>query len=158
MQQRWAARHPLCYAVAAALALPVGALGWFELVYLWFGFTGEDASPQVNLAACLLAFGVAFGWPLRRAQRPLQVLRRGCTLGMVLAVLLPLAGIAVLLLWQNAKDRVDLGMGGLMLYSFPLVAFGAAVVLVIVFGLGRRWASRRLRAEPAARPQDPERP
>jgi hypothetical protein len=49
------------------------------------------------------------------------------------------------MIWVNARTRPDLGMGGLALYSIPIVAFVISIVLVIAFGTGRRLALRRLR-------------
>ena len=134
------------YLAAAASALAVGPLIWFELLYLAYGITGEDPARAFNVASGLAAFGSAFGWPLYGAVRPAAVVRRGCRLGIVAAMLLPLVSIAVLLLWVNSPGRRDLGMGGLMLYNMPVVTFVAALVLVLLFGLCGRYAERRLRA------------
>lgn len=141
---------PLAYFAAAVLAVPVGALAWVELAYLWFGLTGEDAPAAFNAAAATFAFGLALGWPLLGARRPAEVVQRGCQLGQVMALLLPVVAIVVLLLWEKASDRPDLGMGGLMLYGLPVVAFGAAVVLILVFWLVYRLAGRRLRPSQTA--------
>lgn len=134
----------LTYVAAASLALPVGALGWFELVYLFFGLTGEEPPAAVTAGFGILAFGVAVGWPLYRARGVAEAVLRSCRLGSLLALLLPVVAIAVLLLWQNATGRRDLGMGGLMLFSLPVVALAVAAVLVVAFGLGARWAAQRL--------------
>ncbi|KAB7622608.1 hypothetical protein [Alkalilimnicola sp. S0819] len=141
---------PLGLAVAVCLALPIGALVWCEAVYLFFGITGEDAPDAVGFLAAVVAFGLAVGWPLFRAHRPAEVLRRACQLGMLVSGLLPVVAVAVLLLWQNASGRPDLGMGGLMLYALPYVALGIAALLAIVFGLGIRLSGRRLQRLPAA--------
>ncbi len=137
-------RFPLGYLAAAALAVPIGAIGLFEVSYLYFGVTAQDPPATITTAGALLAFGLALAWPLYRARRPAEVVRRSCQLGMVVALLLPAVTFAVLLIWQNAPDRPDLGMGGLMLYSLPLVAIGVAVVLSIAFAAGARLASKRL--------------
>lgn len=139
---------PLGYVAAAGLAVPVGAIAWFELVYLFFGLTGDDPPAAFSFVTAVVAFGLAFGWPLYRSHRPAEVVWRGCRLGLVVALLLPLVSIAVLFLWQNASGRRDLGMGGLMLYSLPFVALGMAAVLAIAFGLGTRGAGRRLQDRP----------
>jgi hypothetical protein len=136
----------LSYVAAAGLAVPVGALAWFEAAYLCFGLTGEDPPEAFSFLAAVVSFGFAFGWMLFRARRPAHVVRRGCQLGLLISVLLPVVVIAVLLLWQNASDRPDLGMGGLMFYTLPYIALGVAAVLAIVFGLGIRLAERRLHA------------
>lgn len=141
---------PLAHIAAAVLAVPVGAVAWFELAYLWFGLTGEDAPTAFNAVAGIFAFGLALSWPLLGARCPAEVVQRGCQLGQVLALLLPVVAIAVLLLWENASDRPDLGMGGLMLYGLPVVAFGAAVVLILVFWSVYRLAGRRLRPSQTA--------
>lgn len=138
----------LRYLAAAGLALPVGAIGWFELVYLFFGVTGEDPSRTYKGLAALVAFGLALAWPLLGAVRPAEVVRRSCRLGGIAAMLLPVVAVAVLLLWQGSTGRRDLGMGGLMLYSMPIVAFGAALVLTLAFWLCDRSAAKRLRREP----------
>jgi hypothetical protein len=137
----------LRYLAAAAFALPVGAIVWFELVYLFFGFTGEDAPRSYNLLAALLAFGVALGWPLFGATQAAEVVRRSCRLGGLAAVLLPLVSIAVLLMWQSSAGRRDLGMGGLMLYSMPVVAFAIALVVAVVLWLCDRAAAKRLQPQ-----------
>jgi hypothetical protein len=126
------------------LALPIGAIGWFELAYLFFGITGEDPPPSYNVSAAVAAFGVALAWPLLGTVRAAEVVRRSCRLGGIVTVLLPVVTIAVLLLWQSSTGRRDLGMGGLMLYSLPIVAFGVALILAFVFWLCDRSAAKRL--------------
>lgn len=133
---------------ALATALPVGGLAWLELAYLNFGLTGRDWSPGVAWLAAFALTGLATAWALRGAGRPAAAIRRGCNLGVLLAILLPIVAVAVLLLWEDASDRPDLGMGGMMLYSMPFVAVGLAVVLVLGFGVGARLAARRM--HPAA--------
>ena len=134
----------LRYAAAAALALPVGAIVWFQLAYLFFGVTGEDPPRSYNALAAGVAFGVALAWPLLGTKRAAQVVRRSCRLGGIAALLLPLTCIAVLLMWQGSVGRRDLGMGGLMLYSMPVVAFGIALVLALVLWLCDQAAAKRL--------------
>lgn len=135
------------YFAALGLALPVGAIGWFELVYLFFGVTGEDPPRAYNVAAAVAAFGVAFAWPVSGTVRPAEVVRRSCRLGGIAAVLLPVVTIAVLLLWESAGGRRDLGMGGLMLYSMPIAAFAIALVLALVFWICDRYAAKLLRQQ-----------
>ena len=137
----------LRYFAALGLAVPVGAVGWFELVYLFFGVTGEDPPRSYNVLAAAAAFGVALAWPLIGTVRPAEVVRRSCRLGGIAAVLLPIVSIAVLLLWTGSPGRRDLGMGGLMLYSMPIVAFGVALVLALIFWLCDRSAAKRLRQQ-----------
>jgi hypothetical protein len=135
------------YFAAFGLALPIGAIGWFELVYLFFGLTGEDPPRSYNMTAAVAAFGVALAWPLLGTVRPAEVVRRSCRLGGIASVLLPIVTIAVLLLWESSTGRRDLGMGGLMLYSMPIVAFGVALVLALIFWLCDRSAAKRLRQQ-----------
>ena len=135
------------YFAALGFALPVGAIGWFELVYLFFGLTGEDPPRSYNMTAAVAAFGVALAWPLLGTVRPAEVVRRSCRLGGIASVLLPIVTIAVLLLWESSTGRRDLGMGGLMLYSMPIVAFGVALVLALIFWLCDRSAAKRLRQQ-----------
>lgn len=130
---------------AMGLALPVGATGWFELSYLYFGVTGGDPPHSYSVIAAIAAFGVALVWPLLDTVRPAEVVRRGCRLGGVVAMLLPIVSIAVLLLWEGSSGRRDLGMGGLMLYSMPIIAFGFALVLALALWLCDRSAVKRLR-------------
>ena len=132
--------------VAATLAVPIAAIGWFEIGYLWFGVTGEDPPGAVNLAAAVIAFAGTLAWTLRGRQSTADVVRAGCQLGIALSITLPVVTISVLLMWVNASGRRDLGMGGLALYSIPVVAFVAAIILVIAFGIGRRLAQKRLKA------------
>lgn len=135
------------YVAAVALAFPVGAIGWFELVYLFFGVHGEDPPRSYNVLAAVAAFGIAAAWPLRGTVRAAEVVRRSCRLGGFAALLLPVVAVAVLFLWEGSTGRRDLGMGGLMLYSMPVVAFGAAVVLALAFWLCDRVAAKRLGRE-----------
>lgn len=135
----------LRYIAAVGLALPVGAVGWFELAYLFFGVTGEDPPRSYNVVAAVAAFGIALAWPLLGTVRPAEVVRRSCRVGGIAALLLPIVSIAVLVLWQSSTGRPDLGMGGLMLYSMPIVAFGVALVLALVLWLCDRSAAKRLR-------------
>lgn len=97
--------------------------------------------------AAAAAFGIALAWPLFGTVRPAEVVRRSCRLGGIAALLLPVVSIAVLLLWESSTGRRDLGMGGLMLYSMPVVAFGVALVLALIFWLCDRVAAKRLRQE-----------
>ncbi|WP_116474788.1 hypothetical protein [Zobellella maritima] len=137
---------PLGYVAAAGLALPVAAVAWFEAVYLCFGLTGENPSTTFRYTAAVAAIGLALGWPLHGAARPAEVVRRGCQLGLLVSLLLPVVAMAVLLLWQSASDRPDLGMGGLILYNLPVVTFGVATILAIAFKIGSQLAGRRLQS------------
>lgn len=141
-----------CWAAAAALAVPVGTILWGELLYLAFGLTGEDGSPAVNAALFLVAFGLAFGWPLPGAQRPAEVVRQSCNLGVVAALLLPVVAVAVLLLWESAPARRDLGMGGLIFYGMPVIAMAGALAFSVLFWFGGWLALRRLRQKPSVGP------
>ncbi|MBA3886659.1 MAG: hypothetical protein H0X67_13150 [Acidobacteria bacterium] len=76
-------------------------------------------------------------------------MRRSCRLGGIAALLLPIVSIAALLLWESSSGRRDLGMGGLMLYSMPVVAFGAALVLALIFWVCDRSAAKRLQRKEA---------
>jgi hypothetical protein len=133
------------FVVAAALAVPVGAVAWFEAVYLFFGLTGKDPPRAFTFLAGLVAFGLASAWPLLRSRRPAQVVRRACQLGLVVAVLLPAVTFAVPMLWERSSGRPDLGEGGLALWGIPVIATGVAWVLAIGFVLGSLLAARRLR-------------
>lgn len=140
-----AERRPALASLAAvALGVPVTAILWLEIAFLWFGFTGRDPGLLTNVAALALAAAIAFGWLLRGARRPAEVIRSGCRLGIAVALLLPVVAFAVLLLWEKATDRPDLGMGGLMLYGLPVVALVLAFVLAVLFRLVDRAAERRL--------------
>jgi hypothetical protein len=133
---------------SAVSALPVGGILWFELVYLWFGLTGNEPPFLVNMAAFTAAFGTAFLSPLYRARLLAEVLLRACRLGIIVSLLLPAVSIAVLLIWENSV-RPDLGMGGLMLYNMPFVSVAVAIVLVAFFSLAHwlstRWGQNRMR-------------
>ena len=127
---------------ALAVGLPVAAIAWFEIVYVWFGLTGGELTGAASAAVGALALAGAVAWPLSGAERAADVAHRACRLGIAVAIALPIVAVAVLLLWVNASGRRDLGMGGLMLYSLPVVAFVVAVVLVLLFGIGRRLAAK----------------
>lgn len=129
---------------AVIVAIPIAAILWFEIVYLWFGATGGELSASANGVIVALALMACGAWSLSGAERAAQVVHRACRLGIAVAIALPIVTIAVLLLWVNASGRRDLGMGGLMLYSLPVVAFVASIVLVVVFGIGRRLAAKRM--------------
>jgi hypothetical protein len=130
------------------MGVPIGAIGWFEMVYLFFGITGEDPPRSYTVITALAAFGLASAWPLIGTLQPAEVVRRSCRLGVIVTVLLPIVSIAVLLLWESSTGRRDLGMGGLMLYSMPVVAFVIALVLVLVLWFCDRSAAKRLNQQP----------
>ena len=129
---------------AAIMAIPIAALMWFEAAYLWFGWTAADPSQNMKWFIAAAAYGVVVSYTTYGARSPAEVGLRACRLGIAVSILLPIVCLAVLLIWVNARVRPDLGMGGLALYSIPIVAFVVAIVLVIVFGTGRRLALRRL--------------
>jgi EamA domain-containing membrane protein RarD len=131
-------------ATAVLVSIPIAAILWFEIEYLWFGATGDELAGAASAGVVALALAAAVAWALFDAERAAQVVHRACRLGIAVAIALPIVTVAVLLLWENASGRRDLGMGGLMLYSLPVVAFVAAIVLVVVFGLGRRLAAKRI--------------
>ena len=135
---------PTLWLIAGVLAMPVAAIAWFELVYLYFGLTGEDPPSAVSIIAFVLPFVMATTWSVVGAYRAAAVVRRSCRLGMLLAILLPVVAFAVLFLWENAPGRRDLGMGGLMLYSLPFVALGVSAVLIPIFWIGALFATRCL--------------
>jgi hypothetical protein len=133
--------------VAAGLACPLAFIAWFEVMYLWFGITGEDSWRPIDLLIAVIVYGGALTGLVRGAERPAEVVHRACRLGIGLSIALPIVTVAVLLMWVNAEGRPDLGMGGLMLYSMPVVAFLAAVILVMIFAVGRRQAEKRLQVD-----------
>lgn len=137
-------RPALAYVAALAVGAPVGGVLWLEGAYFGFGLTGGDLSAAGEVVLALAAFGAAVLWPLYRTVRPAEVVLRGCRLGVVAALLLPLVALAVLWMWEAASGRPDLGMGGMILYSAPYVSLGLALVLLLLFGLGSHVASRRL--------------
>lgn len=130
---------------AALVSMPVGAIAWFELLYLVFGLSGRDPTFPIELATFVLCFAVAFAWPLFRAARPAAVIRQGCRVGVVVSLMLPVVTFGVLFIWESADERPDLGMGGLMLYALPYVSLAAAAVLAILFAIGEKAAVKRLR-------------
>ena len=129
---------------AAIVAVPVAAIVWFEAAYLWFGVTAVDPPAPVKWAIAIAAYGMVIAQTTYGARGPAAVILRACRFGIAVSMLLPIVCLAVLLIWVNARIRPDLGMGGLALYSIPVVAFGAAIVLVIAFGAGRWLALKRL--------------
>lgn len=131
-------------ALAAAVALPVGAILWFELTYLAFGVTGNPGSPLGSMFAAVAAFGLALSWPLLGTGRPADIVRRACRLGIVVALLLPVVAWAVLLIWRNHPARPDPGAGGLLLNTAPMAALIVGAVLAVAFWLGQAAAKRRM--------------
>lgn len=131
-------------AIALLVGIPVAALLWFEVIYLLFGLTGEDAGTAVDVAIALLSLAATLAWSLHGAAAPADAASRASRLGIAVSMALPIVSIAVLLIWTSAEGRRDLGMGGLMLYSMPVVAFIACIVLVVLFGTVRRVAGKRI--------------
>lgn len=129
---------------AVAVALPIAAVLWFEIVYLWFGLTGGDAAPPVTGAIGLLSLAVTSGWSLRGTLGAAEAALRGSRLGIAVAMTLPVVALAVMLLWHAAEARRDLGMGGLMLYSMPVVAFIVSIILIAIFATVRWLAGRSI--------------
>lgn len=132
------------FTAAIIVSIPIAAIVWFEVAYLWFGATGGELRGAGNGAIAALALAGSVTWSIYHADGVAHVVHRACRLGIAVAIVLPIIAVAVLLLWANATGRPDLGMGGLMLYSLPVVAFVAAIVLVVVFGIGRRLAAKRM--------------
>lgn len=126
------------------LAVPIAAIVWFEAAYLWFGVTAADPSRNMKWFIAAAAYGMVVSFSTYGARAAAEVALRACRLGIAVSILLPIVCLAVLLIWVNARIRPDLGMGGLALYSIPVVAFVVSLVLVIAFGTGRRLALRRL--------------
>lgn len=137
----------LQYALAIVFAIPIGTLLWFELGYLWFGLTGKDVPNPLATVLGIVAYAVPLLVVRVRATRPAIVVRRGCRLGLVVTALLPVVSFGVLMLWESATNRADLGMGGLMLYALPYVSLGVACVLGIVFAYAGQRATLRLSKE-----------
>lgn len=131
-------------ATALLLAVPIAAIVWFEAAYLVFGLSGDDPSPGVKWMIAATAYLLAVLYASYGARRPAEAVLRACRLGIACSIMMPIVGLAVLLIWVNASGRPDLGMGGLALYSIPIVALGLASVLVMAFGIGRWLAGRRL--------------
>lgn len=128
----------------AVLALPVAAVVWFEAAYLWFGVTAADPSQSMKWFIAAAAYGMVVSYATYGARASAEVALRVCRLGIAVSILLPIVCLAVLLIWVNARVRPDLGMGGLALYSIPVVALIMSMVLVVAFGIGRRLALRRI--------------
>lgn len=128
----------------AVLAVPVAALVWFETAYLWFGITGADPSGPVKWMIAAAAYGMVVAHTTYGARGTAEAVLRACRLGIACSILLPIVALAVLLIWVNARVRPELGMGGLALYSIPIVAFVISIVLVITFAAVRRLAQKRL--------------
>ena len=129
---------------AGLIAVPIAGIVWFEAAYLWFGVTAVDPSHNMKWFIAAAAYGMVVSYTTYGARASAEVALRACRLGIAVSILLPMVCLAVLLIWVNARMRPDLGMGGLALYSIPIVAFVVAIVLVIAFGTGRRLALKRL--------------
>lgn len=138
--------------VALLVSVPVSALLWFQFVYLWYGLTARDVEPFPRLAIALVSLGACVAWSLAKGSEPAHAALRASRLGIAVAMALFPVTIAVLLIWQSASNRPDLGMGGLMLYSLPVVALIAAVVLIAIFAGIRRLAERRISPTAPGRP------
>lgn len=133
---------------AAVLAVPIAAIVWFEAAYLWFGVTAVDPPPHIKLGIAIGAYAMVIAHATYGARGPAEVTLRACRFGIGVSILLPIVCLAVLLFWVNARVRPDLGMGGLALYSIPIVAFVISIVLVMAFGTGRHFALRRMQQHP----------
>jgi predicted Kef-type K+ transport protein len=134
---------------ALLMTVPVGAILWFELLHLAFGFTGSAASPLGAGFAAVGAFGLVFAWLAVRGGSPAAVVERGCRFGILLAALLPVVAIAALWLWRTTGGRRDVRTGGLMLHDAPLISFVVSLLLIVAFVVGHRLARRRLARPPA---------
>lgn len=129
---------------AAVIAVPIAAIVWFEAAYLYFGWTAFDPPLPVKWGIAVAAYAMVIAYTTYGARGSAEVALRACRFGIGVSILLPIVCLAVLLIWVNARVRPDLGMGGLALYSIPIVAFVVSIVLVIAFGTGRRLALKRL--------------
>ena len=136
---------PLAAAVLAAM--PVSAVLWFESVYLWFGLSGADLPGSQQAIVALGSWAAVVAWSLRGTARAAGVVLRAARLGIAVSIALPVVAVGVLLLWEASEGRRDLGMGGMMLYSMPVVTFVAAIVLVMIFAALRSAAAKRLAAD-----------
>lgn len=136
--------RPLALAAAVALAIPVGGLFWFELIYLAFGITGNPGRPLGSAFAAVAGVGLAFAWGMTGSGEPADVVRRVCRLGIVAALLLPVVAMAVLLIWRNNPARPDPGGGGLLLNNAPLLGAVIGLILATCFWLAQAAATRRL--------------
>lgn len=136
-------------AAGVLAALPVSAVMWFESVYAWFGVSGGDM-PRLHQAIVALGLWAAVvAWSLHGTARAAGVVLRAARLGIAVSMALPVVAIGVLLAWEASEGRRDLGMGGMMLYSMPVVTFVAAIVLVMMFAAIRAGAAKRLAADDA---------
>ncbi|HJU42243.1 MAG TPA: hypothetical protein VJ691_05490 [Vicinamibacterales bacterium] len=138
--------HRLTSLTAALIAVPIAAVMWFEAAYLYFGATAVDPPQQVKWMIAVAAYAMVMSYTTYGARSSAEVVLRACRLGITVSIALPIVTLAVLLIWVYARVRPDLGMGGLALYSIPIVALVVAIVLVIAFGTGRWLARRRLQA------------
>jgi|SRR5688500_2675397 len=136
--------QPHSVLTASLIAAPITAIVWFEIAYLWFGVTAVDPSQAMKWFIAAAAYGMVVSYTTYGARGSAEVALRACRLGIAVSLLLPIVCLAVLVIWVKARARPDLGMGGLALYSIPIVAFVVSIVLVIAFGTGRRLALRRL--------------
>lgn len=129
---------------AGILAVPIAAIVWFEAAYLWFGVMAADPPQTMKWFIAAAAYGMVVSYATYGARASAEVALRACRLGLAVSILLPIVCLAVLFIWVNARVRPDLGMGGLALYSIPVVAFVVSLVLLIAFATGRRLALKRL--------------
>lgn len=126
------------YLIATLIALPVGILLWGQLLYFIFGMTGEQPSATGEALSGGLALALSYTLCVYRCPNIASVLLRGRVIGVAASLMLPVTAVVVLLIWQQAEDRRDLGMGGLMLYNLPIAGLIAGLLLSAVFwGFGR---------------------
>jgi hypothetical protein len=143
----------LKYILTAALAVPIGAIIWFEILYLYFGITAKDPSRTIIFLSALIAFSLSFVLLLIRSQRPVQVLRRACFLGLIVSILLPLVAYKTFVLIESASSPQhknllrDIGEGGMIFSGILFFSFPIGVGLVLVFALGYFLAGRRLKTK-----------
>jgi hypothetical protein len=138
------------YAVTATLAVPVGAIMWFEILYLYFGIKANAPSRALSVLSALVAFGVSFALPLIRSQWPGEVLRCACVLGLIVSPLLPLVAYTTFFLIESASSPQHnmllrgIGEGGLIFSGILVFSFAVGVGLALVFWLCYGVTRRRL--------------
>jgi hypothetical protein len=127
------------YAVTATLAVPVGAIMWFEILY--FGLTANVPSIALWFLGALVAFAVSFALPLIRSQRPAEILRYACALGLMVSLPLPLLARTTFFLIESALTPQHkmllrgIGEGGLIFSNILVFFFAVGVGLALVFWL-----------------------
>lgn len=124
---------------AVLLAVPTSVLILLGITFQISAWSGKDASDTIAGLIGVAALLAAAMFALHRTTTPAGVVRRGCRLGMLASVLLPVLVSCGMLTWTDSAS----GMGGLTLYVILIMAFVTGALSFAGFFLGSRLAAQQ---------------